>query len=325
MESMPLRAASVAMAIAVGLTTIVPTPAIAATSAEIRAQLSSAKSKRDDLYEQAEQASEALNDAQTQLDQTNASIEATQGDIDAKTTEIINAKAQLTESLRHGYKDDSTSDIISILANASSISDFTQSLTAALKVTNDTNGKIATVQEQQKELQSSLDELSSILNSHRWVCLTFDDGYQDNYTLAYPMLKRLNVPFTVYVTTGFIDNKLPMWWYKGEQLGLSIEELKALDADPLCTIGAHTVSHPKLNTLTRGQQYQEISTSKQTLESILGHEVCHFSFPHGAHNDDTLAICRELGIQTAVQSWGGPLRRGEHLEILPRINIKQSE
>lgn len=162
MESMPLRAASVAMAIAVGLTTIVPTPAIAATSAEIRAQLSSAKSKRDDLYEQAEQASEALNDAQTQLDQTNASIEATQGDIDAKTTEIINAKAQLTESLRHGYKDDSTSDIISILANASSISDFTQSLTAALKVTNDTNGKIATVQEQQKELQSSLDELSSL-------------------------------------------------------------------------------------------------------------------------------------------------------------------
>ena len=171
----------------------------------------------------------------------------------------------------------------------------------------------------------SLDELSSILNSHRWVCLTFDDGYQDNYTLAYPMLKRLNVPFTVYVTTGFIDNKLPMWWYKGEQLGLSIEELKALDADPLCTIGAHTVSHPKLDTLTRGQQYQEISTSKQTLESILGHEVCHFSFPHGAHNDDTLAICRELGFHSIVQSWGGPLRRGEHLEILPRINIKQSE
>ena len=159
MESMPLRAASVAMAIAVGLTTIVPTPAIAATSAEIRAQLSSAKSKRDDLYEQAEQASEALNDAQTQLDQTNASIETTQGDIDAKTTEIINAKAQLTESLRHGYKDDSTSDIISILANASSISDFTQSLTAALKVTNDTNGKIATVQEQQKELKEKEEQL----------------------------------------------------------------------------------------------------------------------------------------------------------------------
>lgn len=160
-------------------------------------------------------------------------------------------------------------------------------------------------------------------NKRRFVCITFDDGYQDNYTLAYPMLKRLNVPFTVYVTTGFIDNQLPMWWYKGEQLGLSTKELKALDADPLCTIGAHTVSHPKLDTLTRGQQYQEISTSKQTLEALLGHEVCHFSFPHGAHNDDTLAICHELGFQTVVQSWGGPLRRGEHPWPLPRKNVIQ--
>ena len=139
------------------------------------------------------------------------------------------------------------------------------------------------------------------------------------------MLKRLNVPFTVYVTTGFIDNRLPMWWYEGEHLGMSTEELKALDADPLCTIGAHTVSHPKLDTLTREQQYQEIAESKQTLESILGHEIKHFSFPHGAHNTDTLDICRELGFHTIVQSWGGPLRRGEHPEVLPRINIKQSE
>lgn len=172
---------------------------------------------------------------------------------------------------------------------------------------------------------TTLNTKHSTLNTKKWVCITFDDGYRDNYTLAYPMLKRLNVPFTVYVTTGFIDNQLPMWWYPNEQLGISIEELKALDADPLCTIGAHTVSHPKLDTLTREQQYQEIAESKQTLENILSHEVCHFSFPHGAHNDDTLAICRELGFKTIVQSWGGSLRRSEHPEVLPRINIKQSE
>ena len=137
------------------------------------------------------------------------------------------------------------------------------------------------------------------------------------------MLKRLNVPFTVYVTTGFIDNQLPMWWYAGEQLGMSTEELKALDADTLCTIGTHTVSHPKLDTLNREQQYQEIASSKQTLERILGHNIRHFSFPHGAHNSDTLDICRELGFQTLVKSWGGPLRRGELLAVMPRINYKQ--
>ncbi len=174
------------------------------------------------------------------------------------------------------------------------------------------------------ELPSIFNFQFSIFNSHRWVCITFDDGYQDNYTLAYPMLKRLDVPFTVYVTTGFIDNRLPMWWYPDKQLGISTDELKVLDADPLCTIGVHTVNHPKLDTLTREQQYQEIAESKQVLENLLGHEVHHFSFPHGVHNEDTLAICRELGFQTAAQSWGGPLRCHEHLCPLPRVNIMQA-
>lgn len=155
----------------------------------------------------------------------------------------------------------------------------------------------------------------------RWVCLTFDDGYRDNYTVAYPMLERLGVPFTVYVTSGFIDDQLSMWWYPNQQLGMSSDELQLMDADPLCTIGAHTVSHPKLDTLTREQQYHEIAESKQALEALLGHDIKHFSFPHGAHNDDTLAICRKLGFRTVVQSWGGPLRRGENPYPLPRINM----
>lgn len=163
----------------------------------------------------------------------------------------------------------------------------------------------------------------SFFNSRRWVCITFDDGYRDNYTIAYPLLKRLGVPFTVYVTTGFVDNQLPMWWYPGEQLGISKEELIAMDADPLCTIGAHTVSHPKLDTLTYEEQYKEIVQSKQTLEVLLGHEMRHFSFPHGAHNSDTLRICHELGFCTIATAWGGPIRKSTKYSSLPRVGIKQ--
>ena len=161
-----------------------------------------------------------------------------------------------------------------------------------------------------------------ILRRHKekWVCITFDDGYQDNYTLAYPLLKRLEVPFAVYVTTGFIDNRLPMWWYAGERLGITTESLKALDAAPLCTIGAHTVSHPKLDTLSKEQQLDEINESKNALEQLLGHPIHHFSFPHGAYNDDTLDICRQLDFHTAVMAWGGPVRQGSSHTLLPRIN-----
>lgn len=168
----------------------------------------------------------------------------------------------------------------------------------------------------------SLDDLSPH-TTKRFVCVTLDDGYHDNYTLAYPLLKRLGVPFTVYVTTGYIDNHQEMWWYPNQHPCMSTEELRLLDADPLCTIGAHTVSHPKLDTLSYEEQNKEIADSKLELERLLGHPVQHFSFPHGAHNADTLAICRELGFKTVVQSWGGPLRKGVHYDVLPRINITE--
>lgn len=194
-----------------------------------------------------------------------------------------------------------------------------------LEVTSDYLEKKITEYKSRGYLFVSIDNIIdyhfSFFNLRRWVCITFDDGYRDNYTHAYPLLKRLGVPFTVYVTTGFVDNQLPMWWYPGERLGISKEELIALDADPLCTIGAHTVSHPKLDTLTYEEQYKEIADSKQKLEQLFGHPVQHFSFPHGAYNEETLAICRELGFRTIVKSWGGKLRCGEHPIPLPRTEI----
>jgi peptidoglycan/xylan/chitin deacetylase (PgdA/CDA1 family) len=48
--------------------------------------------------------------------------------------------------------------------------------------------------------------------------LTFDDGYKDNATVAYPILSRLGIPFTLYVTTSFLDGDAILWWYALEQL-----------------------------------------------------------------------------------------------------------
>ena len=163
----------------------------------------------------------------------------------------------------------------------------------------------------------------SIFNSSRFVCLTFDDGYQDNHDIAYPLLKHLEVPFAVYVTTGFIDNRLPMWWYPGEQLGINAKSLKILDATPLCTIGAHTVSHPRLDTLSLDDQQKEITQSRQELEALLGHPVHHFSYPHGAYNTDTLTIVKQQSFRTALCAWGGTVRRGANPLTLPRIELRQ--
>lgn len=177
----------------------------------------------------------------------------------------------------------------------------------------------------------SIDEACSIIKSGKrqkqpFVCLTFDDGYCDNYTIAYPILKRLGVPFTIYVTTGFIDNRLPMWWYSNQQFGLSFNELVALDREPLCTIGAHTFCHPKLDTLSYEEQEKEIINSKTTLEQWLGHTIHHFSYPHGAYNDTTLQIVKECGFTSCLRAWGGTIRRGDISMLeLPRIVLKEDE
>lgn len=168
---------------------------------------------------------------------------------------------------------------------------------------------------------------SKIINhkSNRWVCITLDDGYHDNYTFAYPLFKHMGIPFVVYVTTGFIDNQREMWWYPGEQLGIGTDELKKMAADSLCTIGAHTVSHPKLATIPSNIQQKEIEQSKLQLESLLGTPIEHFSFPHGSYNNDTLKICRRLGFKTAVTTNGRTVRTDYSPLQLDRINIVQPD
>lgn len=47
----------------------------------------------------------------------------------------------------------------------------------------------------------------------RFTCLTFDDGYRDNYELLYPICREMDAPFTVYVTTDLIEGRLLLWWY----------------------------------------------------------------------------------------------------------------
>lgn len=174
----------------------------------------------------------------------------------------------------------------------------------------------------------SIDDVCTILEKGKvdkpFVCLTFDDGYRDNYTNALSILKKEQVPFAIYITTGFVDNKQSMWWYPNERLGLSRDELLNLDAEPLCTIGAHTITHPKLENLSAQEQRVEIKPSKQELESLLGHSVDHFSYPHGSYNEDTIAIVKECGFRTALMAWGGVVRRSDDPMRLHRVELCQS-
>jgi peptidoglycan/xylan/chitin deacetylase (PgdA/CDA1 family) len=86
---------------------------------------------------------------------------------------------------------------------------------------------------------------------------------------------------------------------RGSHRPMTQEEIAALARSPLIEIGAHTVSHPALPSLPREAQRSEITSSKETLEEIVGRPVDGFSYPHGRYTSGSIDLVREAGFQYA--------------------------
>jgi peptidoglycan/xylan/chitin deacetylase (PgdA/CDA1 family) len=88
-------------------------------------------------------------------------------------------------------------------------------------------------------------------------------------------------------------------------------------------VGAHTVSHPILRTLTRDQARTEIESSKKTLETILGEEVKLFAYPNGKpeedYSADAVELVREAGFLAAASTHWGCAKQGTDLHQIPRF------
>lgn len=105
---------------------------------------------------------------------------------------------------------------------------------------------------------------------------------------------------------------------------MSPEEVKILGATGLVEVGAHTVNHPVLSSLSLEEQRQEIQHSKAMLEEILGHSVFSFAYPHGAKTDytkDTVKIIQESSFKSACSNFIGMVRQGEDKFQLPRVLV----
>lgn len=108
----------------------------------------------------------------------------------------------------------------------------------------------------------SLEKIVESDFSKKASAITFDDGLEDVYTIAYPILKELKVPFTVFVLSDFIDNT----GY------LNSEQLMDLSKDSLVTIGVHGLKHDLLTTLSTEGKKAEIVESKTKIEKLIGRE-----------------------------------------------------
>ena len=157
-------------------------------------------------------------------------------------------------------------------------------------------------------------------NQKHFVCLTFDDGYLDTYTHAYPVLKERQIPFCVYMTRDFFQGTAKPHWNPGAEM-MDRGQLVAMASDSLCTIGVHTCSHPHLSRLTVEEQRHEIADCKADIERLIGHPVRHLAYPYGDYNEETLTMVRAMGFETAVTVSGRPVRDDARLFELDRVSL----
>lgn len=164
--------------------------------------------------------------------------------------------------------------------------------------------------------------LSGELNLPRKpVVLTFDDGYLDTYTTAFPLLQEYGVKAVVYVI-GNPEIKTNSW------------DLHVMPESPLMErhhivemheagieIGSHTLSHANLNRVTEEQAWEEISRSRILLEILLNAPVSTFAYPYGILNPKAKTMIVDAGYSLACSVSTGPAAFSEDPMEIRRITI----
>ena len=229
--------------------------------------------------------------------------------------------------------------------------------------------------------------------SRPFAAFTLDDGYRDNREHAWPVFRRHDCPFTIFVAPALTDGESELWWevleeairnndevrpglpdlpdrlrtdtpaarraawdrlypvirYMEEReqrrwirafghrhgvdaheqcrrLIMNWNELREIAADPLCSIGAHTLRHHALARIGEEEARYEMAASRARIEEELGRRVCTLAYPYGdpdSAGPREFALARALGFRLALTTRKGHLypEHAAHLMALPRLSL----
>ncbi len=152
-------------------------------------------------------------------------------------------------------------------------------------------------------------------------CVTFDDGYRDNYEVVLPVLERLGIRATFFITAGFLGKMFPA--FDGSFPMMTSDQVKDL-ASQGHEIGAHTMTHPKLTKVSLEKAAAEIYNSRTFLEDLIGSKIDSFAYPKGLCNNAIKNLTQENGFRLAVTTRPGLVDDHPDWLMLPRVGISHN-
>jgi peptidoglycan/xylan/chitin deacetylase (PgdA/CDA1 family) len=175
----------------------------------------------------------------------------------------------------------------------------------------------------------NLNNLRSSFNSKdscRQVVITFDDGFYDFLTNAFPILKKYKFDSTVFLPTGFIHNERLS--FKGKKC-LNWNEVRELSKEGI-SFGSHTITHPELSRLNTKEIENEITLSKKRIEDETGTQVTSFSCPYAFSEDKEFVITlrnllEKCGYVNGVTTRIGTARKDNDSFFQPRLPVNSDD
>lgn len=191
------------------------------------------------------------------------------------------------------------------------------------------------------------------------VWISLDDAWQANVDNVIPIAIQYNIPITIFVCTGAIEDGT-FWWRKIEQSqeflsaefrnakvirklpeysrkktlklidkadlsfkreAMTVEDIKRIAVIPQVTLGAHTVLHPILPNCTDDEIEHELAESKRRLEEWIGKSVTTFAYPNGAFDGRESRFLEQHGYELAATTESGYINPGINRYLIPRAGV----
>jgi peptidoglycan/xylan/chitin deacetylase (PgdA/CDA1 family) len=123
-------------------------------------------------------------------------------------------------------------------------------------------------------LDEAVDAIRNRKYPARSVVITFDDGYKDNFTYAFPVLKKYRIPAAVFLIYAKVGTPGYLTW----------DEVRQMQDSGLVVFCSHTLTHKVLTLIPQEEAAKEISESKKLLADKLGRPVEYLAYPVGAYD-----------------------------------------